>query len=163
MTTDRDRQESPMPKTDSEKLTTLAMWFDVLDDEKGYTGPREVQADLRRIASALAARTPPPLGHVLCKADSLPKTADGVPMFLGDTVYVVQSLAGFADPKWTRRPPLDEITPVLEVTVANIGRLGHPSQRVTFIERHASFTIQVDPASVFSTCAAAESAREAKR
>ena len=37
------------------KLTILADWFDVYDNERAYTGPREVQDDLRRIAADLRA------------------------------------------------------------------------------------------------------------
>ena len=39
--------------TDAEKLRTLAVWHDLKDDEMGYTGEREIQADLRRIANKI--------------------------------------------------------------------------------------------------------------
>jgi hypothetical protein len=39
--------------TDAEKLRTLAVWHDLKDDERGYTGEREIQADLRRIANKI--------------------------------------------------------------------------------------------------------------
>jgi len=45
----------PEKLTDTEKLRVLAIWLDVKDDERGYSGPREVQEDLRRIATAIAA------------------------------------------------------------------------------------------------------------
>lgn len=38
---------------DRKKLLVLADWFDVYDDQHGYAGAREVQADLRRIAADL--------------------------------------------------------------------------------------------------------------
>ena len=62
--------------TDAEKLTMLADWFDDQDDQHGYTGPRDVQAVLRRIADALSARTPPP-GHVLCDPAQAPTIVPG--------------------------------------------------------------------------------------
>lgn len=46
--------------TDAEKLRTLATWFDTKDDQAGYTGVREVQQDLRRIASRLEELEPQP-------------------------------------------------------------------------------------------------------
>lgn len=47
-----------MDKTDSEKLRALADWFDGYDDDRGYFGVRDVQADLRRIADELESRRP---------------------------------------------------------------------------------------------------------
>lgn len=41
--------------TDVEKLRLLADWHDVQDDARDYTSDREVQADLRRIATELEA------------------------------------------------------------------------------------------------------------
>lgn len=42
--------KTPINLTDSSKLRALAGWFDKRDDERGFMGSREVQADLRRIA-----------------------------------------------------------------------------------------------------------------
>lgn len=39
--------------TDAQKLRALATWLDKYDDDIGYTGERDVQADLRRIADDL--------------------------------------------------------------------------------------------------------------
>lgn len=44
--------------TDAISLRMLAHWFDGQDDAKGYTGKREVQDDLRRIADSLERLTP---------------------------------------------------------------------------------------------------------
>ena len=43
------------PTTNAEKLRTLAGWHDARDNDRGYRGAREVQADLRRIADELEA------------------------------------------------------------------------------------------------------------
>ena len=42
--------------TDADKLRILADWHDVQDDKKEFSGEREVQRDLRRIADALEAQ-----------------------------------------------------------------------------------------------------------
>lgn len=39
--------------SDADKLRALADWFDKYDDDRGYPGQRDVQADLRRIANNL--------------------------------------------------------------------------------------------------------------
>ena len=39
--------------SDPEKLRAIADWFDARDDKLPYTGEREIQADLRRIAYRL--------------------------------------------------------------------------------------------------------------
>jgi len=46
-------------KADAMKLRVLADWFDKYDDERGYDGERDVQADLRRIANDIASRRNP--------------------------------------------------------------------------------------------------------
>ncbi len=40
---------------DALKLYVVALWFDGYDDQRGYTGDREVQRDLRSIAATLGA------------------------------------------------------------------------------------------------------------
>jgi hypothetical protein len=45
--------EDPRIDTDGKKLRTLAEWLDVKDDAEGFTGDREVQRDLRRIADRI--------------------------------------------------------------------------------------------------------------
>ena len=42
--------------TDADKLRILADWHDVQDDKREFSGEREVQRDLRRIADALETR-----------------------------------------------------------------------------------------------------------
>lgn len=42
-------------RTDAEKLLLLADWFDAKDNQAGLVGERQVQADLRRIATLLDA------------------------------------------------------------------------------------------------------------
>jgi len=44
---------TPVNCSDSLKLRILATWFDKRDDERGWEGSREVQADLRRIADGI--------------------------------------------------------------------------------------------------------------
>lgn len=39
--------------SDSDKLRLLADWHDKYDDNREYSGDREVQGDLRRIADAI--------------------------------------------------------------------------------------------------------------
>lgn len=46
--------DSRFTAEDGGKMLVLADWLDRLDDKKNYTGPREVQADLRRWADLIA-------------------------------------------------------------------------------------------------------------
>ena len=57
MTAEQRSEPTPDPnaKPDAWKLRLLADWHDLKDDERGYTGAREVQTDLRSIATELDA------------------------------------------------------------------------------------------------------------
>jgi hypothetical protein len=40
------------------RLRVLAIWHDLKDDQNGYTGPREVQDDLRKAAELMEKYVP---------------------------------------------------------------------------------------------------------